>query len=268
MTTLKRWLLIALVAVIAAGSLWGFVREIGWAVPFSERLGGDYNQYMGATRDWLAGQPFYHAWQVAEPYWLPTAPGQGGQAPNLYPPYALVLFVPFALLPSPISAVLWWTIPLSIIVWVLWKLRPPLWTYPVLAACLLWKQTIWLLLVGNPAALWGTAALSLGTLYGWPALGVMLRPMLAPFALLGIRQRSWWIALGASLLLCALFLPMWPDYIAASLNARGATMLYLWEHVPLALVPVVPWLARLRNLDDPLNVDGVARRPGDRRVLV
>ena len=52
---------------------------------------------------------------------------------NLYPPTALYLFVPASLLPR----VLWWVVPLAIIGWSLYRLRPAWWAWPSIAlACI------------------------------------------------------------------------------------------------------------------------------------
>jgi hypothetical protein len=226
--------LLLTVEIVAVGVLsYALTPHTGW--------GGDFQQYVTVTRGWLAGEPFYPAWQIDGPYQLPggLTPGPHGW-PVLYPPYALVLFIPFTVLP----AVLWWVVPVTAIAWVLFLLRPHPLAWPLMAGCLVWDQSLALLVAGNPAALWGTAAVALGLLYSWPALGVLLRPTLLPFALIGIRQRSWWIGAGIGLLVSLLFLPMWPDYLRATLNLRGVTTLYLLEHIPLLLIPLIAWLAR------------------------
>jgi hypothetical protein len=41
------------------------------------------------------------------------------------------------------------------------------------------------------------AALAAGTLYAWPSV-LRCLPSLFPFALFGVRRRSWWVALAAS----------------------------------------------------------------------
>ena len=51
-------------------------------------------------------------------------------------------------------------------------------------------DTIWLVLSGNPV-LWLAAAASLGIRAGWPSVGVLLKPSLAPLALIGVQRISW-----------------------------------------------------------------------------
>jgi hypothetical protein len=51
---------------------------------------------------------------------------------NVYPPTALYLFVPASFTPLP----LWWIIPLAVIGWSLYRLRPAWWAWPLMAlAC-------------------------------------------------------------------------------------------------------------------------------------
>ena len=69
----------------------------------SQLLAVDYQLYMDAARSWLADGTFYLPYQLAGPY-LVTA------GDVLYPPYSLVLFVPFTFLP----AILWWAVPIAI----------------------------------------------------------------------------------------------------------------------------------------------------------
>ena len=88
-------------------------------------LAVDYDLYMEATRRWLAGGPFYEPYQLAGPY--PITAGD-----ILYPPFALVLLVPFTVLP----AILWWAIPLAIVGVVVARLRPDPRLWPFLALCI------------------------------------------------------------------------------------------------------------------------------------
>ena len=53
----------------------------------------DFDLYMAATRSWLSGLGFYHPYQLSGPYEI--TPGD-----ILYPPVALLLFVPFTVLPA------------------------------------------------------------------------------------------------------------------------------------------------------------------------
>jgi hypothetical protein len=198
------------------------------ALSTSPLTGGDYEMYMEATRRWLAGGSFYLERQLAGPYQI--VPGD-----VLYPPYALALFVPASLLP----ALLWWILPLSLIGFALYRLRPAALSWPILAALLWWPPTNIKVLTGNPV-IWVVAAAFLGAVWAWPSVGVLLKPSLFPFAVVGIRQRSWWVALGGLLVIASLFLPMWPDYITVLRNGSNAAgIAYSVAEVPTMLLPVV-----------------------------
>ena len=83
----------------------------------------------------------------------------------------------------------------------------------------------------------------MGTIYAWPSVFVLLKPSLAPFALFGIRHRSWWVALGAFGLVALAFLLMWPDYVTVMRNATNPNgLLYSLTDAPLMLVPLIAWL--------------------------
>lgn len=194
-------------------------------------FGADYRLYMAASARWLAGGPFYEPYQVAGPYQV-IAPA------ILYPPTALVLFAPFTGLP----AALWWAIPLSVTAWIMWAHHPRPVSWPVMALCLAVPTTAEVVYAGNPV-LWVVAAVALGTRYGWPAVAVLLKPTLAPFALWGVHRRSWWLALATGAAMSLLFLSMWPDYLAVLKNARDPNgIAYSLNQVPTMLLPIVAWI--------------------------
>jgi hypothetical protein len=199
----------------------------------------DYDLYMTVTRAWLAGQPFYHAYQLAGPYTITAGA-------VLYPPSALYLFVPFTLVP----AVLWWAIPLGVTACAVWRLRPVLAAWPLIAFCAWWPTSGLKILTGNPD-MWVMAAVALGCLYGWPFVVGLLKPSLFPFALLGVGWRSWWIALAALVLLSLPFGGLWLDWLHALLNSRagglGGGLLYSTQEVPLVCLPLAAWLGSLRG---------------------
>lgn len=201
-------------------------------------LGVDYRIYMEATRSWLSGGSFYLPLQLAGPY--PLLLGD-----ILYPPSALILFTPFTILP----AVLWWAIPIGATAWIVWSWRPSPLAWAAIVLCLTVPSTWWRIEAGNPV-LWIVAALALATRYRWPAVAVLIKPSLLPFALFGIRSRSWWLALAIAGLISLPLLPMWMDYIRVLLNARGeqASLLYSVGDIPLLTIPLVAWLGRRRRL--------------------
>ncbi len=220
-------------AVVAVFSLVLLLTE----VRFASTPGSDFAIYHDAAARWLAGGPFYNPEQVAGPYTT-----IGGDV--MYPPVGLLLFVPFVYLPG----LLWWVVPIAIVVWRIVALRPSRWGWVGIAACLAWPITPVLLVTGNPT-IWVAAALALAT--RWPAFGVLVlvKPSLFPFAFGGVRTRQWWIGLGAFALASALFLPMWTEWIHAVLNARGpfSGVLYSIKDVPMMLIPTIAWFASTRR---------------------
>jgi hypothetical protein len=193
-------------------------------------IGVDYTLYMDATRSWLAGTGFYLPEQLAGPYEIV-------HGVVLYPPTALLLLVPFTVLP----AFLWWAIPVAVVAgMVLWH-WPAAWAWLAIAVCLWLPITGVRLLHGNPG-IWITMVVALGTRFAWPSVFVLLKFTLAPFALVGIRRRSWWIALGLLGAASLLFLPMWADYVTVIRNGSGAGVLYSLTEVPMVAIPVIAWL--------------------------
>ncbi len=208
-------------------------------------LGMDYGIYMDRTRDWLAGNGFYAAQQLAGPYQLDQ-----GIPPALYPPVLLYLTVPFTFLP----AVLWWAVPLGIIAIALWHIHPPVETWPALAVLLLYPRTWVMLVYGNPS-MWAFAALVAGLAWTWPAPLVAIKVTLGPFALVGVRRRSWWITAGVALALSVPFAAMWPDYVTAISHARnGYGLEYLIGEWPIAAVLVLVAWFRATRRDVPTTV--------------
>lgn len=194
----------------------------------------DYRLYMDATRSWLTSGTFYPAHQLAGPY--PILDGD-----ILYPPVALALFVPFLAFPP----FLWWAIPvLGTAAMIAWHRPGPI-AWPLMAICLAWEPTQIHLLSGNPG-LWAMFAVALAT--RWPFAGpfVLLKPSLAPFALVGITHRSWWLGLAVFALLCLAFLPMWPDWVDVMRNGVNRSgLLYSWQYAPMMLLPLIAsWFSR------------------------
>jgi hypothetical protein len=192
--------------------------------------------YQAAAANWLHGGSFYLARQLDGPYVV-----QMGDV--LYPPTALIVFVPFLALP----AILWWAIPLGVTTWAVYRLRPSSLVWPFLAICLAFPSTLAKVVAGNPS-MWVMMAVALGALYGWPAVLVLLKPTLAPFALLGIRRPTWWVAAAVLAMLSLVFLPLWPDYLRSTLDARNQLgPLYSLQDAPLVAIPLVAWLGSARR---------------------
>ena len=218
----------------AVGAMYPVVEFLKAAAnPNINGYGGiDFTLYMDATRRWLGGGSFYHPYQLAGPYEI-----QHGDV--LYQPNSLILFVPFTVLP----AILWWVIPLGTTVWAMVKLRPSIIAWPFIAFCLAWPPTLARTVAGNPV-MWAVAAVALGCLYRWPAVGVLIKPSLFPFALIGIRDRRWWMALALGILTAVPFGAMWFDWIRTVTNSQGGGLAYSFQDIPLLLIPILAWKLR------------------------
>jgi hypothetical protein len=199
------------------------------------RVGADLRLYLDATQHVLGGAGFYPAHQLAGPYTI-------ADGDILYPPPVLALFVPFLVVP----AVLFWLIPLATVAVVVAYHRPRPWAWPLMALGLAFPITSLKLVHGNPV-MWIAAATALGTVYAWPAVFVLLKPSLAPFALIGATRRTWWIALGALALATIPFGALWLDYARVVLDSHNPNgYLYSLDEVPFVLVPVIAWIGSPR----------------------
>lgn len=189
----------------------------------------DHAIYLSAAERIRSGGPVYQGWQLAGPYGIEAAP-------ELYPPTTVFgLIVPMSYLPD----VLWWAIPLTIIAGFVITQRPSMWGWVAILACLAFPRS-WIAIASGGLSLWVTAAVALGLRFGWPAIAVLVKPSLAPFALIGIRSRWWWVAALVGLAVSVAMLPLWLDYLTVMRNfhdARG--LLYSLDDVPLVLVPIV-----------------------------
>jgi hypothetical protein len=153
--------------------------------------GADYNVYMDTARRWLAGGDFYHPFTV------------------FYPPIALLVFAPMSHLPS----VLWWAIPLGTIAYVVVRqCRSDLQRVALLAAL---SDFALVPIVSGNGSLWVAAAIAAGNRWGWPAAFIVLKPNLAPWSLVGVRRRSFWVVLGVLAAVSVLMLPMWFEWLHA-----------------------------------------------------
>lgn len=220
-----------------------FALPIAFAVaiphPLEQPFGVDFQLYRDVALRWLSGGPYFEPYQLAGPYEI-----QAGDV--LYPPVALWLFVPFAVLPEAIASILWWTLPIAAVVYALWRLRPRPESWPLIALCLAWPTTLLKTWTGNPV-IWSVAALALGTLWAWPSLFVALKPSLGPFALFGVWRRSWWAAAALFVVISVPFGSLWADWIASVRNSQGGGVLYSSLEVPMLLLPLVAWAWRTRG---------------------
>ena len=185
----------------------------------------DWYGYMNATHYFLRTGQFYWPFQVTGHHY--DVIKAGGQ---LYPPVILYLLVPFTVLP----AFLWWAIPIGITAGTIVILRPARWTWPLLMLAFVAPRTGSIIWFGNPG-MWIVAAMSLGALFRWPSALVLLKPSLAPFALLGIRHRGWWALVGLGLLASLPLLHLWEQYPSVVLNSGVDPLYSLSEAAPMCL---------------------------------
>jgi hypothetical protein len=221
-------------ALIAMFLVVGVLDVAANSATLRSQVGVDYRLYMDAATRWLHGGPFYQFYQLAGPY-------QISAGDILYPPVALVLFVPFTFLP----AILWWLGPAAALAVCLERLRPSRQAWLWIGVCALWPTTPLKTLTGNPV-IWAAGAMALGVVYFWPSVLVLIKPSLFPFALFGARRRSWWLALGAFVLVCLPFGAMWLDWVRSVLNSQGGGLAYSALEIPILALPVVAWLGRTR----------------------
>jgi len=213
---------------------------------FSVAIGADRDIYRAAAMRFAEGGSWFFPEQVA------GVPYEVIQGHIMYPPVALIWLIPGAYMPD----LLWYGIPLAIIAGVVLYHRPSPWGWACIALCLGYPWSPPHLLAGNPG-IWIAAACALGTIWR-PAFALILaKPSLAPFALLGIRHRGWWVIAGLGVIASLLMLPFTLQWVGVVLNARGqfSGLLYGlrdigWMLLPLVawwfgrFPPVVPWLDR------------------------
>lgn len=204
------------------------------------KIAVDYHLYLDATSRWLHGGPYYLPYQVDGPY--DASPGV-----VLYPPTFIPIVAPFLVLPW----IAWWVIPIATVVAVTLHWRPRVVAWPGIAMCLWFPGTTVMIVAGNPTMLF-VAAVALATVWSWPGALVFLKPSLFPFAFVGIRRRSWWIALAVLVVVGLPFGTMWIDYVKVLLNARHPLgLLYNLGQVPTMLLPLVAWAGRRRPTASP-----------------
>lgn len=213
--------------------------------PLEQPLGVDFALYRDVTARWLAGGPFYEPYQIAGPYEI-----RAGDV--LYPPVALWLFVPFGALTgapwSAIAAIAFWAVPLGITAATVLALRPQPIVWPLIALCLANPTTLLKIWTGNPV-MWSMAAMALAVAGSsrFAVPFVLLKPSLVPFALFGVRRRSWWLGAASVLALSVPFGSLWGDWLASVLNSRGGGLLYSALEIPMLLLPLAAWLGRTRG---------------------
>ncbi len=199
-------------------------------VPMNWKLFQDYEYYRAVGERFVQDGSYYLPRQLSGPYVVAL------MQDVLYPPIALWLFVPFTVLP----AFVWWAIPVAVTGYVLWTLRPAPWTWCVMLLLVAWPRAIGAYLFGN-TDMWAVAAVAAGIRWGWPVVLLAIKPIFAPFALIGIRRRSWWVAAAVLAVVSIPMFPLWLDYVRSTRNMT-IDLDYSLGSVPLMFVPIVAWI--------------------------
>lgn len=217
------------IGILAVALLWQ-LRFSDWGRYF---VGSDLVGYTDGARRFLdTGSP-YSPEQLAGPYQLDIRS-------FIHPPIALLLFLPFLVLP----AFLWWALPAGILAWALVRLRPAPWTWPVMLLMVCWPRSLGSIVAGN-SDLWVMAFVAAAAVIGWPAVAIAIKPSFGPLMLIGIRRRSWWIAAGIVGAVSLVLLPLWPQWLDAVRNASPDPLYSVWN-LPLVCLGLVAWLGRTR----------------------
>jgi len=235
-----RFVVGALLAVVAFVEC-AIVVRAAFTGPELGLLARDFDLYMDATRRWLAGGPFYEPYQLAGPYDMPW-----GQI--LYPPQALAMFVPFSLLGPVLGPVVFVAIPAAITATIVWRYRPGFWAWAAILLVLVLHPDAPLIWIAGTPTIWVVALVALATRWPWVSAFVWFKPSVFPFALLGIRDRRWWIVTATFAVSAVLLWPMMSQWLTAVTNARGENSGLLYSLSPTALadplIPLIAWWGR------------------------
>lgn len=161
----------------------------------------------------------------------------------IHPPIALALFLPFLVLPT----ILWWLIPLVGTAVLVVSARPSPWTWPLIAACLLWPRSQGAILSGG-SDMWAMLFVALGVRFRWPVVALLVKPTFLPLAIVGIRDRRTWIAGAIAALAMLPLIPLWIQWIGVVRQIDGGPI-YSLAALPLVALPLLLW----RPLSDGLR---------------
>ena len=195
------------------------------AVSLGAPLGVDFHQYLEHARRFVETGAFYLDRQLRGPYVI-------GPGDPLYPPAILYLLVPFLVIPQ----VLWWLVPLGLIGTLVTTSKPKPWAWPLLALILADPRTMEIIIYGNPA-MWISAAVAGALLWSWPGALVLLKPSLAPFALIGVRSRGWWLTLAMGVVLSIPLAGLYVQFARVLLDSNGSWS-YSLPDVPFVALPL------------------------------
>jgi hypothetical protein len=228
-----------------------------WAAKFGAfvragALGIDYRTFVVVGHRLLEDGTPYLAYQ-AQPYLaLPEVFRQPADVPFLYPPPFALVGVALTVVPWPV----WWIVPIGIVAWTLASWKPAPWAWPILALALTHPGLASVVAVGG-SSMWAVALVFAGLRWGWPAVLIVLKPSLVPFALLGLRRRSGWVAVAVMGVVSLAMLPLWVEYATAITNATDVRWWYSLGDLPLLLVPLMAYLASRHQPEPAVQVAGV-----------
>jgi hypothetical protein len=210
-----------------------FALSVATFLGIAERgaVGLDWTFYRDTGARILGGGPVYLPHQLAGPYDVRL------MVDNLYPPTAIPL-----LLLALAGPIVWWSVPLAVLGYAVWRWRPASWGVTVALLLLAWPRAHAAFIYGN-TDIWAAAAVAGGLAWGWPAALLTIKPVFAFLALVGIRRRSWWVVMGALAVGSLLAWPLWVEYATVVRNVRLSPD-YSLGSVPLLVAPLVLWVAR------------------------
>lgn len=146
-------------AVAVFVQIWSSDSQLG-------NVGEDYASYVSLGRRWLDTGLLYGDRQLTGlPYHIEI------NVDNLYPPPAILLFAAFVFLPW----FAWYLIPIGLVAFAIWRARPALWTWPLMALCVLWPRTQGSFVVGN-TDLWSAGFVAAGLVWNWPSVLGLFKP--------------------------------------------------------------------------------------------
>ena len=220
-------------------------------------LANDLIHYELAVDRWLATGSPYPPDQVAGPF-------QYDERTFLHPPISLPFFLAWKVLPWP----LFWILPLALLGYVVASYKPKPWTWPVMALPLLLYPIGGMLISGN-TDLWMWGLFAAGVKWGWPAAFMGLKPSAAYGALVGVRDRRFWLACLGLGLASIPFGGLWVEWVRVILHSPG-TILYSIGNVVMYSIPLVARLgADQMPAEHGLGVHGrAADRPRRAAIVV
>lgn len=234
---------IELAVVLSGLALWNLAAAARGGM--SAFIGLDFDHYIAAARRWI---------EVGTPYLPHEVAGrfEFSDLTFLHPPIALALFTPFLVLPP----ILFWLLPVLGTTAIVATWQPARWTWPIMALQLNWPRLGGAVIVGN-TDLWVAFFIAAGLRFGWPVLLLVVKPSIAPFAIVdfvallradAVPVRRWREIAAAAAILVLVAVPfgrLWLDWLAV-VRHSPADPLYSIAAVPWLTIPVVAWMGRRR----------------------